>query len=210
MGLQVWLSALLCRTEGEEQGKRRNWCKGRDEYTAHGCWCLPWHETRDVFTAAQRCTVHIYRRNGANAAAAGTVCALCWSDQILHSCFETTLSGLLAYLFTMAVKAGSQQLSEGSTDQHCAPALLSVPWHSSVKYSPSPRQPDRNLVLACLEQEVGVETSQSPPQCEWFWNSRKEFSGWHTGGCTHGALQYQAITKLQHALNVVVLSAEVC
>lgn len=41
--------------------------------TLCGCVCLPQHETR-IFTAAQRCILHVYRWNGANTAAAGVVC----------------------------------------------------------------------------------------------------------------------------------------
>lgn len=57
------------------------WGKVRDELTnTVGVFVLPTAQDTDIFTAALQCTIHIYREDGATAAAAVLV------SQLLSSC----------------------------------------------------------------------------------------------------------------------------
>lgn len=49
-----------------------SWGKVRDEHHV-GMFVLPTAQDTDVFTAALQCSIHIYRENGATAAAAALV-----------------------------------------------------------------------------------------------------------------------------------------
>lgn len=122
--------------------------------------------------------------------------------QILYSCFQTTCS-VLAYLFTMAIKTGAQQPSEGSTNQCCAPAVLclgTLLWNA-----------DRALSLLW----AGHWTTDFPKSPSiWmslhFRNIRKEVSDWHTHkDATHGTLLVPSHYKILEHLMVSFLSAKV-
>lgn len=102
--------------------------------------------------------------------------------QILYSCFEAIWS-VLAYIFTLAMKTGAQQLSEGSI-QRCY-ALASF---CEILTKPS----------ACFEQNTELETSQHLLQFKWFRNSE-------TSGRNSMAGAYTRVWHMEHYLYQSIL-----
>lgn len=138
------------------------------------------------------------------------ICALCWSDQILHSCFETTLS-VLAYFLTMAAKAGSQKLSEGSIGHRGAPALLSLTFCCEVLTESLAARSELGLGPALSRRldwrPLEVSSTLNDSVIQKHQKGIKRLAHTRMEHMEH--YWYQATINLQSALNVIILSAKV-